>query len=118
MRGGPFVDLDGKHVEAVKALIEQTLAARQAELIEFSSAVKQLDTLLRTEAKGSSLHPLYAKVPDLLKGYVELVSHLEWQPFLSVFRSAALQAILPPQRSSVALWITQNDERPFVLHDG
>jgi hypothetical protein len=44
----------------------------QAHIIEFAEAVKRPDLMLNTEAKGYSLEPFYEKVPDILRGYVEL----------------------------------------------
>src|SRR5215471_10021154 len=71
MRGGPFVDYDGKRVDDIRSLRNQTRRIRP-HLIELSDAIATLDEILRTQAKGFSLQPLYQMVPDTLKGYVEL----------------------------------------------
>jgi hypothetical protein len=70
--GGPFMDYGGKRVGEVRDLREWTKRMRP-HLIELSDAIGLLDELLRTQAKGFSLQPLYQKAPDILKGYVELV---------------------------------------------
>ena len=69
MLGGPFIDYDGQRVDEIKALMDKT-KQDQGQMIAFSGAIKQLDQMLRVEAKGFSLEPLYAKVPEILKGYV------------------------------------------------
>jgi L-ascorbate metabolism protein UlaG (beta-lactamase superfamily) len=115
MLGGPFIDYDGERVEEIAALRDRTKKER-ADLIEFSAAVSALDTLLRVNAKGFSLQPLYAKVPALLRGYVELVYDLN--------NNASFRLIEPLlyrskyyQRSaqSLRLSIISGDSRPFVL---
>src|ERR1700761_2310717 len=78
MLGGPFIDLGGGRVEEIRALQDKTKAER-AHLLELSAAISELDTLLRDNAKGFSLHPLYSKVPEILRGYVELVYDLNHQ---------------------------------------
>ena len=115
MRGGPFMDVSLDRVGEVRLLLEQTSRTR-AVMIAFSQAVRELDRLLSTEAKGYSLESLYEKVPAILRGYVELyydrnnnASFRFFESFLykSQFYSKAAQ--------SLNLWITNNDARPFVL---
>src|SRR5438128_1420686 len=79
MLGGPFIDYEGKRVDEIKALREKTKKER-ADLLELSRALGDLDMLLRTNAKGHSLIPLYALVPDILRCYVELVYDLNNNP--------------------------------------
>src|SRR5437016_1736232 len=71
MLGGPFIDYDGARVDEVRELLAKTNQER-ASIRDLSAAIGALDGTLRTHAKGHSLHPLYAKVPEILKGYVEL----------------------------------------------
>src|SRR5436190_21208149 len=79
MLGGPFIDYQGKRVEEIKALIQETKKNR-AQMIAIAEAFKQLDQMLRDEAKGYSLEPLYQKIPEILRGYVELVYDLNNNP--------------------------------------
>src|SRR5215217_7965165 len=60
MLGGPFINYDGGKVDQIKALIEKT-TKEQAHMIEFADSVRVLNDLLRDEAKGHSLEPLYPK---------------------------------------------------------
>src|SRR5947209_15215138 len=64
MRGGPFIDYDSDRTTDVKQLIEQTRTER-SELIELAQGIIVLDELLRSEALGFSLEPLYPRVPDV-----------------------------------------------------
>src|SRR5439155_17877892 len=77
--GGPFIDYNGKRVDEIRGLRDATKRER-ADLLALSQALTDLDACLRTRAKGYSLQPLYADVPDMLKGYVELVYDLNNQP--------------------------------------
>jgi len=115
MRGGPFLDLDPSRSPDVKALLERT-TKNQRLMLEFSEAVKTLNNLLANEAKGSSLEPLYAKIPDQLRGYVELVYDLNNNPairfierllYRSPYYDRSLQAI--------DLSLIKDDYRPFVF---
>jgi L-ascorbate metabolism protein UlaG (beta-lactamase superfamily) len=115
MRGGPFMDFPSERVDEVKKLKEQTLK-EQKDLIELSNALKELDRLLQTKAKGYSLHGLYEEVPEILKGYVELVYDLNNYPSYRIYESLLYKSKYYKLSSqSIALWVTENDERPFVL---
>ncbi len=71
MRGGPFLDCDPARVDAVRELADELRETRRAQL-EFAEAVAELEALLGEHGGGSSLEPLYARVPEPLRGYVEL----------------------------------------------
>lgn len=115
MRGGPFVDLEGSRVEDVRKLRDETIE-KKAYQIAFAKAVAELDNLLKTSARGYSMDTLYGKVPDILKGYVELVYDLNNNPSFRFFEKLLYNSDCYNEASqSLALWITNNDERPFVL---
>jgi L-ascorbate metabolism protein UlaG (beta-lactamase superfamily) len=115
LKGGPFMDIPATEVEQVKQLRADTLESR-SDMIEFAAAVKELDNMLKTHAKGYSLQPLYEKVPDILKGYVELVYDLNNNPSFRFFEKLLYKSkYYNPAVQSIALWVTDNDERPFVL---
>src|SRR5262245_52016581 len=79
MIGGSFINYDPSKAPAVKQLIDKTLTGQKA-ILEFAEAIKSLDQMLVNEANGYSMEALYSKVPDLLKGYVELVYDLHDNP--------------------------------------
>lgn len=115
MLGGPFMDYKGKRVDEVKKLRDETLVKR-APSIEFAAAVKELDTMLKSHAKGHALETLYDKVPEILRGYVELVYDLNNNPSYRFFEALLYNSEFHAKDAqSIALWITNNDERPFCL---
>lgn len=115
MRGGPFMDLAVDKLQEVKDLHEKTKKS-QSNLIAFAKAIKELDQLLMTEAKGFGLEPVYKKVPDLLKGYVELYYDRNNVPGFRFYESLLYKSPFYNKESqSIALWITNNDHRPFCL---
>ncbi|GAB1545329.1 MBL fold metallo-hydrolase [Scytonema sp. NUACC21] len=116
MQGGPFIALDGKWVSAVKELLQQT-KERHGHLIDFVSAVKQLQTLLNSDAKGYSLEPLYAKVPDILQGYVELCYDLNNNPTFRFFEPLLYRShFYDVTCQSIALSKVECDRsRPFIF---
>lgn len=115
MLGGPFIDYDGKRVDEIQKLKEETLE-KQKDMVAFSEAIKTLDALLKNKAKGYSLDPLYDEVPEILKGYVELYYDLNNQASFRFFEPLLYHSkYYKPSSQSILLWLTENDERPFVL---
>lgn len=118
MRGGPFIDHEGKRVDEIRALREQT-ARDRAHLLRLSQAIAELDELLRAHPKGFSLHPLYEHVPEALKGYVELVYDLQQNASFRLIEPL-LYASEYYDRSMQSLMLSRipdgaGDDRPFIL---
>jgi L-ascorbate metabolism protein UlaG (beta-lactamase superfamily) len=115
MLGGPFIDYPQPRVEAIKALMERTRRER-ARMFELADAIQKLDDLLRNEAKGFSLEPLYAKIPEALRGYVELVYDLNNNPSFRLIEPLLYRSpYYDPAAQSLALSRIRKDDRPFVL---
>lgn len=115
MLGGPFMDYPSLRREDVSQLKEETIK-KQSKLIEFAEAITDLNQLLQKEAKGLSLDSFYAKVPKVLKGYVELVYDLNNHPTFRIFESLLyMSPIYDEGMQSIALWEANNDNRSFVL---
>src|SRR5262245_6827528 len=72
MAGGPFLAFVEGRVDAVARLVAET-RRRSARMLEFADAIRELSRILAERADGASLQPLYAEVPERLKGLVELV---------------------------------------------
>lgn len=116
MLGGPFIDYGGKRVEEIKELKVHTEVACK-DLLELADHLDQLNNLLENEANGYSLEPLYPKVPDSLRGLVELYYDLNNNPsyrfiepllYRTKYYSEELQAI--------NLFKVRNDDsRSFIL---
>lgn len=115
MKGGPFMDYPQRRATEIKELLNTTLHERR-HMIELAKAIKELNRLLQTEAKGHSLEKMYEKVPSILKGYVELFYTLNNNPGYRFFESLLYKSrFYNKQSQSIALWITNNDHRPFCL---
>jgi L-ascorbate metabolism protein UlaG (beta-lactamase superfamily) len=115
MKGGPFMDYPVNRIEDVKKLRAET-ESRQSKAIEMAHAITELDKMLKNNAKGFALESLYEKVPDALKGYVELVYDLNNNPSFRFFEPLLYNSEFYSKNSqSIALWVTDNDERPFCL---
>jgi L-ascorbate metabolism protein UlaG (beta-lactamase superfamily) len=115
MMGGPFIDHGGKRVDEIRELRNKT-ALKRAELLRLAAAFDQLDTLLRTNAKGYSLHPLYPQVPELLRGYVELTYDLYNQPSYRIIEPLIYKSrFYDKSAQTIMLSHISGDDRPFVL---
>ena len=113
--GGPFMDLRQRRVEDVRKLRERTLRER-SHLISLSRDIEALDRLLREKAAGFSLEPLYAEVPQALRGYVELVYDLNNQPSFRLIEPLLYKSpYYNCQLQAIALSEISSDDRPFVL---
>ncbi|MGB7923138.1 MAG: MBL fold metallo-hydrolase [Pyrinomonadaceae bacterium] len=115
MRGGPFINYDVSKSCDIKALMAKT-TAEQAPMLEFAGAVQNLSELLTTEASGYSLEPLYEKIPDALKGYVELVYDLNHNPSIRFIEGLLYKSRYYNEASQcIVLSMCEEDERPFAL---
>jgi L-ascorbate metabolism protein UlaG (beta-lactamase superfamily) len=113
--GGPFMDYGGKRVDEIRNLRDQTKRMRP-HLIDLSNAIAFLDDTLRTNAKGFSLQPLYQMVPDILKGYVELVYDLNNNPSFRIIEPLLYRSSYYDRSTqSLMLSVLAGDDRPFVL---
>lgn len=115
MLGGPFIDHGGGRVDEIRALIEKT-SKENAHMVAFAEAVKALNEMLKTEALGYSLESLYQKIPETLKGYVELVYDLNDHPSIRFLEGLLYKSkFYSPGSQSILLSLINQDERPFVL---
>jgi len=113
--GGPFIDYDRNRVDDIRRLRDQTKRERP-HLLELSEAISSLDETLRTQAKGFSLQPLYKSVPDILKGYVELVYDLNHNPSFRIIEPLLYKSrYYDRSAQSLMLSVLTGDDRPFVL---
>lgn len=116
LTGGEFLNCTEDQVEDIQALTTE-LDEKCADLIELSDAVKHLDELLYNHTSGESIEYLYAKIPDPLKGCVELFLDMEHRPSYRLiepllYRSPYYKTSL--QSLSFGL-LSKVGERPFVL---
>ncbi|MDF3079955.1 MBL fold metallo-hydrolase [Burkholderia sola] len=115
MAGGPFLNGGRELVPAVDALIRDT-RTRAAPLLALADALRELDELLAREGGGDTLSPLYARVPEPLKGFVELGydlrGHASYRLFERLLYDSAgyLDAL-----QSVNGFLATSDDRSFML---
>ncbi len=115
MRGGPFMDYGVNRSEEVRRLLDETLMSRAPQL-ELAEAIFALQNLIRQHPTGSPLSPLYDKVPEPLRGYVELVYDANGNASFRLLESLLYRSRFHDDATQVVqLWLTQRHERPFVL---
>lgn len=115
MLGGPFIHYGPERLAEIRALLEKTRTEQQP-LIELSGAIAQLEHRLTRHPAGASLEPLYAEVPELLKGYVELVYDSHNHPSLRLIEGLLYRSEYYRSASqSIMLRLGDSDRRAFVL---
>jgi L-ascorbate metabolism protein UlaG (beta-lactamase superfamily) len=115
MLGGPFLDYDAGKVPEIKALINKTVE-EQPHMLELAEAIKTLDEILQREAEGHSLESLYKRVPDVLKGYVELVYDLNNHPSIRFIEGFMYHSpYYNPSSQSITLYLNNGEERRFAF---
>jgi L-ascorbate metabolism protein UlaG (beta-lactamase superfamily) len=115
MAGGPFIDYGGKRVDEIRSLRDR-IRKERSDLIELSSAIGSLDSMLRESAKGHSLQPLYPRVPDPLRGYVELVYDLNNHPSFRLIEGLLYKSKYYDRlQQSLMLSAITDDDRRFIL---
>jgi L-ascorbate metabolism protein UlaG (beta-lactamase superfamily) len=114
MLGGPFIDLDEEKVNEINALINDT-KENCKDLIALCSALKELDKMILAEGKGGSLEPLYARIPEILKGLVELVYDLNSHPSIRLIEPFFYKAFYNENHQEIALGEVKSDFRKFVF---
>jgi L-ascorbate metabolism protein UlaG (beta-lactamase superfamily) len=115
MVGGPFISYQPERARDIRALLDRTLD-EQSHLIKLSEAIHELDAMLAVEAKGYSLEPLYAKVPERLRGYVELVYDLGNNPAARYIEGLLYHSPYYDESAQSVLFSFMNSDcRPFVL---
>jgi L-ascorbate metabolism protein UlaG (beta-lactamase superfamily) len=113
--GGPFIDYEGKRVDEIRQLRDNTKRER-SHLIELSTSIDELGEILRTNAKGFSLQSLYCMVPDILRGYVELAYDLDNNPNFRIIEPLLYKSrYYDRSAQSLMLSVATGDDRPFVL---
>jgi L-ascorbate metabolism protein UlaG (beta-lactamase superfamily) len=86
-------------------------------LIDLSAAVEEIDRLVFEHTSGESIDYLYAKVPDALKGYVEIFMDMEHRTSYRLIEPLLYQSrYYKPSLQSLSFGLLSRvDDRPFVL---
>ena len=115
LAGGDFVNCSSEQLEEVRALV-QSFETRHANYMAVRQAVADINQLLEP-MKGMSLEPLYAKLPDVLRGFVELVYDQNHSPTFRLVEGLLYDsALYKVEEQSLSLGLLDDaGERPFVL---
>lgn len=115
MRGGPFINYDASRTAEVRELLDRTIR-EQANMLDLAASINALNELVENEAQGFSLEPLYQKVPENLRGYVELVYDLNNKSSIRFIEGLLYRSsFYNPESQSLALSLVTHDDRPFAL---
>jgi len=114
MQGGPFIDESSFRVSDAKALYQTTLTELN-EVIKFAQALKQGINLLKS-ANGDSIEIFYSKMPEVIRGYIELFYDIYSNPKLRVIEPLLYNSpYYLKNYQSVVLREINTDKRPFSL---
>jgi L-ascorbate metabolism protein UlaG (beta-lactamase superfamily) len=115
LRGGFFVNIPQSRADEIGGLLT-SIRRDRADLLGFAEAVTRADEILRQEATGYDLTPLYPKLPAELSGLVELAYDTSNQPSVRFIEPLAYQSSIYAQdRQSVQLSLETGIERPFIF---
>lgn len=112
--GGNFMHYTENKVAEVKLLLEEALAI-QPQLLELTSSIEQAYKLMEAMT-GQSLNALYAKLPECLRGRVELVYDLHHRPSIRFIEYLFYNDLYyNRQLQSACLSLSSSDKRPLAL---
>ena len=115
MKGSFFINIPARRVDEIRALRDR-IRRDNAPAVAFAQAVQKAENLLRTQATGYDLTPLYAQLPDELRGVVELVYDINNHPQLRFLESLLYRSEFHrPEHQSIDLSLDDGAEPPFVL---
>ncbi|AMW08771.1 beta-hydroxylase [Streptomyces qaidamensis] len=115
LRGGYFVNIAEERADEVRDLLA-TIKRERAAMIRFAEAIAEGQELLRANATGFDLTPLYPKLPEELAGLVELAYDTDNQAQMRFMEPLAYHSdVYQEDRQSVQLSFETGIERPFIL---
>ncbi len=114
---GPFMNIPVSRKDEIRTLLEET-QKKQAGNLELARVFMEFSSRLAREAKGNSLEPYYARVPELLRGYVELVYDYHDRPSVRVLEKLLYESeFYDPTLQSFRFGLMKDDSsRTFILN--
>ena len=112
--GGPFINHAVDRKDDVQALIDETLL-KCKDLIQLGEDILSFDRYLQDHGKGHSLDGLYGKLPETLKGKVELCYDMNSHPQINFFESLIYRHFYKKDACRLVLEEIVDDQRPFCL---
>lgn len=115
LRGGYFINIAEERADEVRELLA-TIKRDRAHILRFAEAIAAGQELLRANATGFDLTPLYPKLPPELGGLVELAYDTDNQAQMRFIEPLAyVSDFYQESRQSVQLSFETGIERPFIL---
>jgi L-ascorbate metabolism protein UlaG (beta-lactamase superfamily) len=116
LTGGPFINIPAERAGEVRELLART-ERRQAASLEFARDITDFQNLLVAEAKGQSLEPFYAHLPETMRGYVELLYDYYSRPLVRFVEGLLYQSDYYNQglQSFRISQLLSDDARAFFL---
>lgn len=115
LAGGDFVNCSEDQLDEVRELIRK-IEVDHAEYQDVRKGVADITKMLEP-MQGLSLESLYAELPDVLRGYVELVYDMNHSPSIRLIEGLLYEgALYKESEQSMSLGVlSRMNERPFVL---
>ncbi|MEU6220852.1 MBL fold metallo-hydrolase [Streptomyces sp. NPDC047022] len=115
LRGGYFINIPESRADEVRDLLA-TIKRDRADMLRFAEAIAAGQEILRANATGYDLTPLYSKMPEELGGLVELVYDTDNQAQIRFMEPLVYKSkVYDESRQSVQLSLETGIERPFIL---
>jgi len=115
LRGGFFVNVEESRAADIQDLLT-SIKRDRADLLHFAAAVAQADEIVRQNATGFDLTPLYPTLPRVLSGLVELAYDTNNQASVRFIEPLVYESsVYTEERQSVQLSRDNGAERPFIL---
>jgi L-ascorbate metabolism protein UlaG (beta-lactamase superfamily) len=115
LRGGFFINIDADRSGKVRELLA-SIKRDRADQLRFAEAIAEAEEIVRQGATGFDLTPLYAKLPAVLSGLVEIAYDTNNQASVRYIEPLVYQSsVYSEDRQSVQLSLETGRERPFIL---
>ncbi|MER7000246.1 MBL fold metallo-hydrolase [Streptomyces sp. NPDC000410] len=115
LRGGYFINIAEERADEVRDLLA-AIKRDRADMLRFAEAIAAGQELLRANATGFDLTPLYPKLPSELGGLVELAYDTDNQAQMRFMEPVVYRSnVYQEARQSVQLSFETGIERPFIL---
>ncbi|SCF97909.1 MBL fold metallo-hydrolase [Streptomyces sp. Ncost-T10-10d] len=115
LRGGYFINIPESRADEVRDLLA-AIKRDRADMLRFAEAVAAGQEILRANATGFDLTPLYPKMPPELAGLIELAYDTDNQAQIRFMEPVVYKSnVYDESRQSVQLSFETGIERPFIL---
>ena len=115
LRGGYFVNIPEERSGEIRELLK-SIKQDRAEMLRFAEAIAEAEDLVRQNANGFDLTPLYPQLPKEVAGMVEIAYDTSNQASLRFMEPVVYSSPrYMEDRQSVQLSLEPGYERPFIL---